>query len=512
MSKHDFNKGAYADVENLKKGKYAIAKYVRRLELLIAFGCSLTIMILFTTNFISKDIYFFSIFDFLRELKDFIFSFNGSVFASSKDFNYILFFSINIFIVIFLYVFIFDVKNKIINLIFNNTIFSFFNMFRYIPNDLNNLKLQVGFIAKLEKYFFKQTVVKNDGYERAKELKIFNDLSFIFGADVFDNVQRLFKNNNDMLDLFYIIEGYLHNSKLYDELLINERDIKEENFQYFQSYILKENQDCVRFSKNAISFFIDKEKKEFSQYINKMFNYNGVSVPQKHFILRIKDITKDKHFHRKVIEKYMSFELYEKLIKNKDIKEHKEKIEEIQYILKKFNNFINATTRKEQLDFFNDKIIFNIFYEFLLTDFSFLTFRLIMSQWLNVPAGTIVTKLKSYDTRMIVEYYKSCSLIEIVAGRNDGSNMSFNSDTYVNLFLTVFYSYLNNSKINTLEKIKYFFNTDERVKPIDENKIKDNIDSFGLLLCVKKFNDELNNKKNEDTENENQKEITNFIK
>lgn len=93
-------KGAYSEVESLKKGKHQIAKDYRRIELLLSAGGTVVFMIFFSKDLLSKDIFSFSILRFFQD--DVIYTGN---------FNYKLFYIV--MILLFLYSFLFVTKKDL---------------------------------------------------------------------------------------------------------------------------------------------------------------------------------------------------------------------------------------------------------------------------------------------------------------------------------------------------------------------------------------------------------------
>ena len=56
----DDRKGAYAEVEHLKKGKWRIQRDYNRLNIIIAAAIAITLLFFFTGDLFSSDIYAFS--------------------------------------------------------------------------------------------------------------------------------------------------------------------------------------------------------------------------------------------------------------------------------------------------------------------------------------------------------------------------------------------------------------------------------------------------------------------
>lgn len=431
--------------------------------------------------------------------------------------------------------------------------------FIYVPQDLQeNLAISGNYFEKLKKNFFYQTAVKEDGYLRVSKLTIFEDREYLFGKEIATRIKNNFRSDAEFDDLFYIIEGYLTKSHLYDtKLYLPNDDIyndkywqnynlkhpknplpKTKNYKYFQTYLLRKNkdgyyEDNVTISLNAIRIFLYDKVKKYSEFLDEMFSSkSGIGSITQDFGFRILTLTRDVHFRQKI----------EKLIikETPNLNERKAKIDRIKAILDKgeeqfkvFNTIKNphneATSQngstatknlgarilpfgvrakmiKKQLGIKNEK--FNIFEDenelidyikkMLIADFSLVVFKIILGQYMNIPAGTMVVKIESYDTRMILEYYKQFAEIEIVPKKNDGQSDMFESDNYVNLFLQSWAQFCNREdKYKMFSELYFKFNTAEYTKPFNQEELIKLIDQNGLdniisLAEEKNKNDENN--------------------
>lgn len=516
-------KGAYSEVESLKKGKHQIAKDYRRIELLLSAGGTVVFMIFFSKDLLSKDIFSFSILRFFQD--DVIYTGN---------FNYKLFYIV--MILLFLYSFLFVTKKDLKRLkmpkfseykeakkrSFLKMIFFFIRYFILfiinspfialskvfnMPSDIENkVGIEMGYLNKLEKKFFYQILEKEDGYSRAKELTIFKNRRYLFGEE-YDDIFKLFRSQKHFDDLFLIIEGYLDKSHLYDTKLykkgedilpdslikkINNNAKKEEekigdekNYKYFQTYMLRENKDGiltdnVTISLNAMVIFMSKQKALFKKHIANYFSFkNGISTVKKEAIERLITLAKDVHFRKKIT-------------KGLDDNEQKRVIE----LLEAFEYNIGlpkvrGANQQKKETLIDDDVAFSYLSNMLMADFTFVLFRMIISRFMNLPAGTIVVKIESYDTRMIIEYYKQLALIDIVENKNDGKSESFMSDNYVNLFMILFANFLNNKENGTFQELYFKFNTDESTKPMSIDVLKELIDTKGEKQTMSELNEKI---------------------
>ena len=103
-----------------------------------------------------------------------------------------------------------------------------------------------------------------------------------------------------------------------------------------------------------------------------------------------------------------------------------------------------------------------------------------------IPAGTMVVKVEDYDTRMIIEYYKQLSTIEIVEKKNDGQSKLFKSDNYVNLFFLMFAYFINDKENNVFSELYFKFNMAEYNKPLSFSELKKLIDNESEEGVLKK--------------------------
>ncbi|MDA3053517.1 hypothetical protein [Campylobacter sp. JMF_03 NE3] len=599
-------KGAYAEVEGLKKGKHRIARDYRRLELVLAILFAFISLVIFTDDFFSKDAFYYSIMDFK----------SGK--GASKNFDYVKYLIIGGVVLYYFYNFfdgsmtkkilnfiLYTFPNKLTSIIgakrlnaaltrknieptvfskiFNSTIgFISFKVDKttdlrgaifillfdfpiralgkiiYIPVDLQeNLAFEGSYMNKLKDKFFYQIIQTEDGLIRAKKLTIFDNRNYLFGKENCNRIKSLFRSPELFDDLFFIIEGYL-DSGLYDKkIYLPSDDIYPDeyckkynlppsrNYKYFQSYLLRkdnngEYKDSVVLSLNAIRIYMFDKRKQYSNFLNEIFSINtGISSITNDFAYRILTLCKDIHFRKKMLDfvtnEYkngtlnFSQETTEDELKSLSKKQRKErekalkeakkdmfrnKISEIEKILDKgvlqFETISKIRRQRKNIKatmlpqgvkvklakkhLGQQQNNFNIFETELIThlknmmiaDFSLVLFKIVMGQYMNLPAGIMVVKIEDYSTRMILEYYKQFCEIEIVEKRNDGQSKEFESDNYVNLFLQSYAAFCNQEeKTKFFSELYFKFNTMEYIKPYNEEEIIKMIDTQGYNETLK---------------------------
>lgn len=275
--------------------------------------------------------------------------------------------------------------------------------------------------------------------------------------------------------------------------VIDEDVLKKRSYDYFQSYVLDDNgKGKVILSKNAIKIYMDDKKEKFKAFLQEqLFSTNpknkrdSTEIRAAFYLL-----SNDLHFRKKIIKGRPQKE-HEQLLKALDIIKDIQKLKSIKKSgqLNKIRRAIrtdanieanniqadeNLTQLKIELmdmKLFQDRII-----ELLMADFSLVIFRMVIAQYMNLPAGTIVVKLESYDTRMIMEYYTQVVTINIEHKKNDGTSTQFQSDNYVNLFLKCFHLFCDIEENYVKSELVYKFNTAESAKPYTFEERKNEID------------------------------------
>ena len=258
------------------------------------------------------------------------------------------------------------------------------------------------------------------------------------------------------------------------------KHLKEKNYKYFQSYMLREDKegnlkDSVYLSLNAWRIYLTDKKIKFRKYVKEIIFKDDNPYGNKNVVFpRVVDLCNDIHFRKKILSK----------AKNKEERaELEQAMSESTFEKKVFGRekYLEGDIKKNKaqykmMGYVKSELFKKYLVELLLTDFTLVMFRELVGQYMNLPAGTIVVKLESYDTRMIVEYYRQFSLIQIEDKKNDGKSELFNSDNYANLFFDLFAKFCDDNKNHIYSELYWKFNTMENVKPFTFKEIVDIVD------------------------------------
>lgn len=311
--------------------------------------------------------------------------------------------------------------------------------------------IRYGWLSHLKFNYFRKTIEQVDGYERAESIKLFENYPLLFSAHPtldaakasheFRSFVNLFKSKEHFEDILYIVEGYLTNSlKKFDKQLTKEEfedRLKNKFGGKLDNFTLFDGRNEVCFSFDLIDRLIDEETKRFNMYIeNFTFSKTGLGFTRTY-------------------QKY-----YELLKRDKQI------LTTISELQLPHPCALSELTEKELIK--RLKIIFEIY-------FRFLSFFYIVNQYINLPAGTVVVKMKDYSIRMITEIYDNKTIVSIDPGKNDGTNPEFRSDTLVNMFLLAwnYYNYsVDNAFMQRVYKIFNFRDVKVESSDIGESIIK----------------------------------------
>lgn len=319
--------------------------------------------------------------------------------------------------------------------------------------DRGRLFFRWGWLSHLEKQFFKQEYKKTDEYERVSKLVLLARYQDFFSEQKGDKAlasndyaftRWLFKSRSEMIDLLRIAEGFIEAKtpvKKYDKLLstqeYNERLAEFGSLDAFRTY---NGKDEVVFSSDLIKDIIDDEVRKFKTFIE-TYAFSSRMLFSRRFKKYESAIVNDVNIHRYLFPKT-------------------KKQEEIQAIMS------DKQKRHRYLVFV------------LVCYFRFVMFKLIISQYVNFPAGTIVVKLRDYTMRMIIEVFDDNSLINIVKNKNDGGTTTFESDNLANLFLSSLHHYRISSDNPYDERIFKIFNHRDSAE-LDEGQGYTESDAMG---------------------------------
>ena len=467
-------KGAFGEVESIKTSKVRI----KRDRALVVYGiCIFIIAVIIFIIFgdFHKELLFYIPFNYFSDLTTTVNS-NKKMFLQGYPILFgILAFGLYIVFCIvsqklykpkFILFKLFVLPMKAIGVMLNKML--------QIPDDLEHkIGFESGWFEKLDKNFFNQVVTQQDGYKRAKNLKIFYDLPYIFGNTACNNIKRLFISDDSFNDLFKILEGYLQDG-LYDELWIGDNDIVTKEFaknngleisdskiyENFKSYMIRKgyqnikntttnitekvlvSQDVVVFSRNALKIFLQIHSIKFYKHlaerilVAKQFEFNPMT-PKLISLLRndIGFLSKLKRYYNE---------------------------QQQELFLKTFDDGIESLLTKQETK--------SMLFEMFMADFMLITFKMVVERFMGIPAGLLVSKIADYDTRMILEIYQRRVLVKIVPTKNDGSTAILNSDNYTNLFIHLLNSYFDISEYGFFQELQSKFNTDIHEIPTKESE------------------------------------------
>ena len=286
--------------------------------------------------------------------------------------------------------------------------------------------------------------------------------------------KAIYKNSEDIFPEWYI------NKFNSDPNNKNNMIPENRSYKYFQTYMLRENrdgvlEDSVVLSLNAIRIYMEDKKSRFRDFLeNEAFDFKtAVSSPKKEYAKRFYALAKDVHFR-------------EKITKNLDKEEAQRVLKTLDATVVKSNGSRTRGKNNKRISIFEDKKTLGYLIDMLMADFALILFKIVINQFMNIPAGTMVVKVEDYDTRMIIEYYKQLSTIEIVEKKNDGQSKLFKSDNYVNLFFLMFAYFINDKENNVFSELYFKFNTAEYNKPLSFSELKKLIDNESEEGVLKK--------------------------
>lgn len=313
--------------------------------------------------------------------------------------------------------------------------------------------------------FFKRHVEISDGYQRVPFLEYWARYPQILSGEPVNNkykyalhflfIRHLFLNDEELDDLFHIVEGYMCEHKKNPKSIINE--IKQElgfhisaektgynKPNYFDKYIeIKKEElskyrcfngrDEVTFSVSAITFFLDRETKLFEDMLETKGSRGRNSLA------------------RNIFAYIANFEINPSLNTKILFGINNHKNQPMDFDVKWHNEFIANPTKEaiaKRLRFV------------LISYFRFVLLREVILSYMNLPAGTIVVKIDDYTLRMIIDSYASQSFVQIDKGKNDGTNNQFQNDSLANMFFYAYWYYSElHDKTTLQERIAYHFNT-----------------------------------------------------
>ncbi|MDD4969755.1 MAG: hypothetical protein PHT07_10050 [Paludibacter sp.] len=300
--------------------------------------------------------------------------------------------------------------------------------------DKEKIYFRWGWHSHVEKEFFRQEFREVDGYQRVQTLKLLKDFEQFFTRQKGDKaklskeyqfISWLFKSEAEMIDLMKISEGFIAADKehmKYDKLLtaseftkrLNDAGGSIDNMRMFNG------KNEVSFSPDLMKYLIDDEAARFEAYIRE-YAFDARMLFTRRFRRFEAALKKDIHLKTYLFPKHIRQEQYESIINDEE----------------KLRNYL----------------IFAITCYFRL-----MLFKMIIGQYVNLPAGVVVVKLRDYTARMITEIFEDHSLVNIIKDKNDGTNTEFESDNLTNLFLASVNHYRVSSPESYEDRILKIFN------------------------------------------------------
>jgi len=322
--------------------------------------------------------------------------------------------------------------------------FLFLAVDKHSPLDRQRFYIRYGWLSHLRFNYFKRTVDVVDGYERSSELSIFKDyVSMLAGTKTneegemdssFRSILMMFKSKEHLTDTFHIAEGYILNDSAKVDKILTKKEYKDRLENLYggdiRKFKLYDGKETVLFSADLIKDLLVQESNRFEKYLKKYaLTPSGTSFTRsfrKEFTL----IRKDK----KVVEMVSWLKLPNALSPD-------EKMTESIFV--------------ERVNFL------------LLCYFKYISLFFIINQYINLPAGTVVSRMKDYTLRRISEDYTTGKIISIQIDKNDGSSEKLWGDSLANLFLLA-WNYYNHAIDNSFKDIVYdVFNfRDERLERV----------------------------------------------
>jgi hypothetical protein len=297
-------------------------------------------------------------------------------------------------------------------------------------DDKKKVYMKFGWLSHLERNFFKQEVKRTDGYNRVSKLNIMKNYPEYFSkksgvdaltANDFVFLMRLFKSSKEMKDLMLISEGFVAKGEpKFDRILSSEEfKIMLQNCGGIDNIRMFNGKDEVLYSHDTIKALMDVEAQSFEKYIRK-YAFDSRMLFTRRFQLYAGNLKNDIN-----AKKYL-------FVKGQE----------------KFSEQIMADNAK-----FMEYLVF-----VLVVYFRFVLWKVIIGQYVNLPAGTIVVKQRDYAIRMITESFDDKSLINIAKNKNDGSTDQFESDNLVNLFLASLNHYRTGVRGSFEDRVMKIFN------------------------------------------------------
>lgn len=428
---------SYHEIESAQAGRALLKRDQKRWYWIVFAITSFLVMMMFSVKDVNKTMFFAP--------------FGSGVFHSS-EFNYISYFGISALIMFILYGVMMPesysqkIRNKRViihkkgelgtmdevELEVTKWLDKAFYLFLYpisglllsgVPKeDREKIYFRWGWHSHVEKEFFKQEFREVDGYKRVNTLTLLNGFERLFTRQDGDKVKLsneykfivwLFKSENELYDLMRISEGFIAGDSehlKYDKMLSSqefEERLKKagsiDNMRMFNGT------NEVAFSIDLMKMIIDDEAKRFELFI-RTYAFDSKMLFTRRFRKYEAALKKDMHLKKYLFPKHLRDEQFQEIVNDQ----------------KKFRNHL----------------IFA-----LVCYFRLMLFKMVIGQYVNLPAGVMVVKIRDYTARMITEIFEDHCMVSIISDKNDGTNSEFESDNLANLFLAS----VNHYRVSSIE-------------------------------------------------------------
>lgn len=291
--------------------------------------------------------------------------------------------------------------------------------------DREKIYFRWGWHSHVEKEFFKQEFREVDGYKRVKHLSLLDGYERLFTRQDGDKVKLskeykfvvwLFKSEGELHDLMRISEGFIAGDEerlKYDKLLSSQEfEERLKRVGSIDKMRMFNGTNEVAFSIDLMKRIIDDEAKRFELFV-RTYAFDSKMLFTRRFRKYEAALKKDMHLKKYLFPKHLRDEQFEAIVNDQD----------------KFRNHL----------------IFAIICYFRL-----MLFKMIIGQYVNLPAGVMVVKIRDYTARMITEIFEDHCLVNVIQDKNDGSNGEFESDNLANLFLAS----VNHYRVSSMESFE----------------------------------------------------------
>jgi len=380
---------------------------------------------------------------------------------------YFIWFGVFILLWVYLFSYMFSLldkflPSKILNILYKPLNIMFFDI-NMDESYLKKLGADKGnFFKNFNNKFFKQKMIVEDGYKRNKYLKFLKTIPAVLSGDgkyykSFYHIKQCFVNDQEFLDLFLIIEGYIapnHKPYLFDKYI---GKLSREEYKNYKSFNLK---DEVTLSLDAIKYFLNDETEKYEKLLKKRMIV-GRSVMAIYLNKQKKLLQKDASRVTRMLFGINNEQLALRY-----------NVDEVNELKDKMFEAIRNNDLETWWELFKERML-DVFIGF----FRFVLLREIFRRYMNIPSGTMVVKIDDYTLRNIIDNYDMNSFIAIHKNKNDGQSKSFENDILTNIFFLTYWMYNYKYQEESIqEKIDKIWNNLVDISDDDElDKMKDEL-------------------------------------